>query len=139
MGGEQEKWKRIMDFYEGGIRAEKGKEYKVTIGERIGLSDEVGITLSRAVQNSVSTATLVLDFSGIQGEERKFAEEMIGRGDEQAERTAIILLAAQVRRQEEQMKRQAKRMKQEAKWRWVMLVVAIASPFVALILSHAIR
>ncbi|MGB5931758.1 MAG: hypothetical protein WBH57_01655 [Anaerolineae bacterium] len=139
MGGEEEKWKRIMDFYEGGVKGEKGKEYKLTIGERIGLSDEVGVTLSRAVQDSISTATLVLDFSGIQGEERKFAEEMIGRGDQEAERTAIVLLAAQVRRQKEQMRQQAKRIKQDAEWRWVMLLVAIASPFVAVILSHLIR
>lgn len=131
MGGEHEKWKRIMDFYEAGVKAEKGKEYKLTIGERIGLSDEVGVTLSKAVQDSISTATLVLDFSGIQGEERKFAEEMIGRGDQEAERTAIVLLAAQVRQQ-------AKRINQDAKWRWVMLLVAVASPFLAVILSHLI-
>jgi len=63
---------------------------------------------------------------------------MIGRGDQEAERTAIILLAAQVRRQEEQMKRQARGMRQETKWRWLMLVVAVASPFLAVILSHLI-
>lgn len=131
MDSEEEKRKRVMDFYKGEVKAEKGKEYKLKIWERIGLSDEVGLALSRAVQDSISTATLVLDYSGIQGEERKFAEEMIGRGDQEAQRTAIVLLAAQVRRQEEQMKR-------EAKWRWVMLVVALASPFVALILSRLI-
>jgi len=64
-------------------------------------------------------ATQVLDFSGIRGEKRKFAQEMIGRGDQEAERTTILLLAMQMKRQ--------------AKWRWTTLGLAVATPLVAIV------
>lgn len=43
---------------------EKGQEHKVELRERIRLSNELGLTLSRAVQATASTATQVLQTYG---------------------------------------------------------------------------
>jgi len=80
--------------------------------KRLGLDDQVGLTLSRAVQDSISTATQVLDYLGIRGERRKAAEKIIGKGDEQAERLPVVMMAEQMR--------------DERKWRWFTFGVGLA-------------
>jgi len=62
VGSEEEK--RITDFYKGELKAKKGKDHKLNLSERIALSDEVGLTLGRAVQATASTATQVLETYG---------------------------------------------------------------------------
>jgi len=94
VSSDEEKRKSILDSYEGKVKA--GRERKIEL-DKIGLDDQVGLSLSRAVQDSTSTATQVLHSLGIRGERLKAAEKIIGEGDEQAERLAVVMMAEQMR------------------------------------------
>jgi len=110
---DEEKEKSISEIYEREIKQEGELKLVKIMEETIGISDQMGRVLSTAIQNSISTATQVLEFAGIRGKDREFAKKMIARGDQEAERTAILLLALQMKRQ--------------AKWRWITLGVALAT------------
>lgn len=127
MSGEEKKGKSIAEFFEGEVKQER--EYKLELIERIRLDDQVSRILDRAVQDTATLATVVIDYLGLSGEERTSAEEVIGRainggkeGDLEALRTLIFLVAHQI--------------KSQRKWRWVTsatLLVAIISLIVSLI------
>jgi len=76
-------------------------------------------SISEAVKDSSVLATLVVDYLGLGGKERKIAREIIGEGDQEAERVSILLMAMQIR--------------DERNWRWRTFWMALAGLIVAVV------
>jgi hypothetical protein len=121
-----------------GSEGEKDKKQVIVLRENLTLSDEVSITLSRAVQATVTTATWVMDYLGLRGEERKAAEEVIelaGRaaknGNEleglKSQGALVFLLAKLIRQQ------------REGNWKyWLALAVSIVVAVVGWLIALGI-
>jgi len=98
---------------------EKGKSIEEIIEKAIDISEEMRRGLRKAVQDSAASATLLLDYLGIRGQEREIAEGLIEIGEKEAERISVFFVARQ--------------MKHEEKWRWITLGMSLASLVVAVI------
>lgn len=76
-------------------------------------------SISEAVKDGSALATLVVNYLGLGGKERRIAREIIGEGDQEAERVSILLMAMQIR--------------DERNWRWRTLGIGLAGLVVAVV------
>jgi hypothetical protein len=124
----EERWKMGSEEKKG----EGGRLFKQKCEGSITPTGRLETRLIKAVQDTVTTATWVVGYLGLRGEDRKAYEEVIetarnaGRDDNyeevmESQATLIFLLANQIRSQR--------------KWNWVMLAVTLLSIGVAIILA----
>jgi len=85
-------------------------------------------SVSEAVEGGGATfAAMVTDMLGLGEREREIAQEMIGKGGEEAERAVVFLIAMQITDERRQMRDGRRQMREERKWRCVNFVLGLAS------------